>query len=184
MTFLTLEEAKRSFEIGTVGNFLVKFEPNTFTKPELKNLVTKMNLVGGNNKYLPADSVSYPKISMEYYGIQLGGNTVEMPSQVKLPDSVSIELLEDNLESINKAMYEWYKITPQYRYGRATRNPLEYALMMRIYYFDKPSSGKGINVVSKETLMVTVPDDIQKSGTQGMSVKKTSLTMKIVGYVD
>ena len=178
--FLTLEEAKSGFEVGRVGNFLIRFEYNSSTSGTIRDVLSGLNIMGG--KYTPVNSVSYKYIGQKTTDITLGANTVPIGSQLLLPDVLNLELLEDNNESLFKALNTWIKATSLYRTGRTPRKPLVNSLTIKIYHLDIGSGG--LSVVSTDMFNIAPPDELQKSNTQGVSTKKHSVAFKILGSFD
>lgn len=185
MRYLSLEEAKQGFEIGVKGNFLVSIGETHKTVPELKRLAREMNLIASNSRFsfLPVTSVSYLARGIVFQELSFGANTVSVPYMDKVPEELSLELLDSNREQIEKGLLEWYNLTPLARTGRMARDIERYCLQARVYHFDKPSSGgQGLELVSKDVFNITVSAEVQKSNTQGASANSNSITFKVVGH--
>ena len=186
MNYLSLEEAKQGFEIGVKGNFLVAIGETPTTVPELKTLARAMNLLAPKStfSFIPATSVSYLVKGAVFQEFTFGSNSVSIPYMEKFPDEISLEILDNNKEAVEKGLLEWYELTPMAKTGRASRDINEYCLQIRVYHFDKPSKGEGAGITlnTKDVFNVTVSTEVQKSNTQGISANTNSVTFKVVGF--
>lgn len=184
MEFLTLEEAKQKFEIGTKGFFLVSIGTTGTTLSNVAKIARKLNLIAPERtiSFLPVTSVSYLVSGVTFQELSFGNNKVSLPYLEQLPEELSLEYLDDSNNDIECGLLEWYKETPMYKTGRMPRDISKYCLQVRVYHFDKPESGQGLKVNAKDIFDVIANTEVQKSNTQGVSANSNSLVLKVIAH--
>jgi len=169
MAFPTLEELKQ-FEIGTKGNYLVRFDD------------TELNILKSGVGYIPATNVTYSYIKTDYYDLSINKITIPMFADVKYPTSISVEVFENYKDTLFRNILEWIKSTVVYKTGRLPKDLKRDAKRLEVLEYGKDDQG-GLKIINRDVVLVNPPLELTKSFSQGIGVKSYSLEFNIVGGV-
>jgi hypothetical protein len=170
MAYPTLEELKH-FEIGSKGNFLVRFEDKT------------LNTLKSGVGYIPATNVTYSYLKTDYYDMSINRTSVPMFYDIKYPTSVNIEVFEDYKDTLFRGLIGWIKETSVFKTGRLPKDLMKDAKRLEVFEYGKGDDGV-LKIINRDTFKVNPPMEFAKSFSQEVGAKSYSFEFNIVGGVN
>lgn len=172
----SLNSLKNSFELGTISNWVISFEPAGGDAPDTSafNLITTLD-----GDFAPVIDCNYDQSIVTSHEFNIGPNlNFKVPIYEQTGTSAKLTFYDDHEKSIHNAIINWNKKLMSISKGKAPAlNELkEICLLMIIYKFDKK-----MNPTGKDALYV-VPDGTKDfMGDQSFSADQASIEFNIMG---
>ena len=172
----SLNSLKNSFELGTISNWVVSFEPAGDFAPDVSNF----NLIKTpDGDFAPIIDLNYDESVIESHEFKIGPNlSFKVPIFEQTGTSAKVTFYDDHEKTIHNAIVNWSKDEMFISNGKApSLNELkDYSLLMIIYKFDKE-----MNPIGKDALYV-IPDGTKDfMGDQSFSADQASVEFNIIG---
>lgn len=172
----SLNSLKNSFELGTISNWVVSFEPTGSNAPD----VNKLNIIKTpDGNFAPVIDLNYDQSIVTSHEFNIGPNlNFKVPVYEQIGTNVKVTFYDDHKKTVHNAIIEWNKEQMDISKGKApSLNELkEISLLMVVYKFDKE-----MNPIGKDALYV-VPDGTKDFiGDQSFSADQSSVEFNIIG---